>query len=504
MILILIGNMKKILYFSGIIPLLFACTAELETPSDTKEGPASVLYASIDDGATTRVYLDDDYRVLWNSDDRISVFKKDTYNQEYKFDGGDGANAGTFSIVEDGKLKASNDIDYLYAVYPYSASTTISNDGVLSVTLPAEQEYASVSFGRGANTMVAVTEDDNMKFKNACGYLMFKLYGDGVNVKTVSLRGNNHEKIAGEATIAMSLGGTPSVTMLDSATEEITLTCESAVTIGATSGNYTEFWFAIPPITFAKGFTLTVSDANGGYYSKSTYSEVEIVRSHAQKMAPIQVIYDSYLVYRANPTSYNSRYYESYFPGFSNGYTVEMKFKMEEGENAQSFGYPIGSDNTLRDDYNYLQLTYDNRLYWRTYDEDEPSLSLDLGRYGISSTDQIILRFSSNDQTLSINGIKFDCSMERMTFQNLFAEYEYENDDGIYSNYIGVPDGSKLFYVKAYSSSGDLVYDGYPSESYNSASGKTEKCWYSNKSGVVTYTFANDSKNQGGFDGYIR
>ncbi len=291
MILILIGNMKKILYFSGIILLLFACTAELETPSDTKEGPASVLYASIDDGATTRVYLDDDYRVLWNSDDRISVFKKDTYNQEYKFDGGDGANAGTFSIVEDGKIKTSNDIDYLYAVYPYNASTVISNDGVLTVTLPAEQKYAAVSFGQGANTMIAVSEDNNMKFKNACGYLMFKLYGNGVNVKTVSLRGNNHEKIAGEATVEMSLGGTPVVTMSESATEEIVLTAADAVTIGSSSDDYTEFWFAIPPVRFTGGFTITVTDQDDNIFTKSTSSSLEVVRSYAAKMAPIEVLF---------------------------------------------------------------------------------------------------------------------------------------------------------------------------------------------------------------------
>lgn len=289
------GNMKKIVLFWGVASLLAACTAQLETPVETIDEPAMVeeqapvLYASISEEAQTKVYLDEDYKVLWTADDRISVFNKNTYNQQYSFDGATGDNAGTFSIVEDGKIKTSNEIDNLYAVYPYNESTSISNTGVLTVNFPAAQTYSATTFGQGSNTMVAVTDGTNMQFKNACGFLMFKLYGTGVNVKSVSLRGNNHEKIAGEASISMSLGGTPSVTMSTSATEEIMLTCTDAVTIGTTADNYTEFWFVIPPVTFSTGFSVTVTDEDGKVYSKSTTSSIEIVRSYAKKMAPIQI-----------------------------------------------------------------------------------------------------------------------------------------------------------------------------------------------------------------------
>ena len=295
MILIIPGNMKKICSILGVISLFAACTAELDTtPEITEEQTpiiekAPVLYASIEEGAETKVYLDENYKVLWHADDRISVFNKNTYNQQYRFEGNDGDNAGTFSIVEDGKLHTSNVIDYLYAVYPYRAATSISNSSVLTVNYPAAQTYSAGSFGLGANTMVAVTDANNLQFKNACGYLMLKLYGTSVNVKTISLRGNNHEKIAGEASVTMPLGGNPSIAMSGSATEEIILTCTDAVTIGTTSETYTEFWFAIPPVTFTKGFTITVTDEDGKTFSKSTSSSFEIVRSYAKKMAPIAV-----------------------------------------------------------------------------------------------------------------------------------------------------------------------------------------------------------------------
>ena len=499
------GSMKKIISILGVVSLFAACTAELDTTPEiteeqapiTKEAP--VLYASIEEGAETKVYLDENYKVLWHADDRISVFNKDTYNLQYRFDGNTGDNSGTFSEVPDGLLHTSNDIENLYAVYPYNASTSISNTSVLTVNFPAAQTYSADSFGRGANTMVAVTDGNNLQFKNACGYLMFKLYGTDVKVKTVSLRGNNNEKIAGEATITMPLGGTPTVAMSGSATEEIVLTCTDAVTIGTSSSDYTEFWFALPPVSFTKGFTLTVTDEDGGYFSKSTYSPVEIVRSYAKKMAPIQVDYESYLVLKPNYTSLPKANRESTLPGFSLGYVVEMKFQMAETTSYR--GYPLGSDNLMADDYNYLRLSLDGKIQWTTSDEDEPFFSKDLSSYGISCTDIITLRFSSLENTLSINGVNFDCSLAHMDFNVLFARYDY--DEG-FTDYTAAPEGTKVFYVKAYNSLYDYIYDGYPTESINPQTGNIEKCWFSNYKGTITYTFANDAANQGPFGGYIK
>lgn len=280
--------MKKSLLFIGILSLLFACTTKLDTPSRPEKVQAPVLYATIEDGAETKVYLDEDYKVLWTADDRISVFNKNTTNLQYRYEGNSGDNSGTFSIIQEGGLAGSS-LDYLLAVYPYNASISRTGENALTVFFPATQNYSFKSFGQGANTMVAVSDGEELSFKNACGYLMFKLYGDGVSVKSVALKGNNNEKIAGEATVTMTLGGTPSVIMSNSAANEIVLTCENAVALGTSSENYTEFWFAIPPVTFTRGFTVTVTDNEGNSFCKSTSNSVEIVRSYAKKMSPIDV-----------------------------------------------------------------------------------------------------------------------------------------------------------------------------------------------------------------------
>ena len=75
--------------------------------------------------------------------------------------------------------------------------------------------------------MVAVREpmidedDRSLEFKNACGYLRLKLYGEGVSVTSITLEGKNGEKIAGAATIAQAIGGLPTVTMGNGATSKI-------------------------------------------------------------------------------------------------------------------------------------------------------------------------------------------------------------------------------------------------------------------------------------------
>ena len=140
--------------------------------------------------------------------------------------------------------------------------------------------------------MVSVTEDNMLRFKNAGGYLSFKFYGEGVSVKSITLKGSNHEKLAGKASITMAAGGTPTVIMQDDATESITLVCNEPVALNASAENYTEFWFVIPPTTFEQGFTVTVTDTRGGTFDKSTANPVTISRNSLSRMAPMEVVPD--------------------------------------------------------------------------------------------------------------------------------------------------------------------------------------------------------------------
>ena len=141
--------------------------------------------------------------------------------------------------------------------------------------------------------MVSVTSDNKLMFRNVGGYLSFKLYGEGVSVKRITLKGNNGEKLAGKATITMPVDGTPTVEMQQDITESITLTCETPVVLGSDADHYTEFWLVVPPTSFSQGFTVTVTDALGGTFIKKTTNELVIERNKLARMAPLKVVPES-------------------------------------------------------------------------------------------------------------------------------------------------------------------------------------------------------------------
>ena len=279
--------MKNRIFTLGVMALLFAACSvnelDIATP-DAKD--AEEFFATIED-ASTRVFVDDDLMVLWYADDRVSIFNKYTYNQQYRFTGNTGANAGTFTKVPNDDFVTGNALNYVYAIYPYKESTEISNQGVLTIDLPATQSYAENSFGIGANTMVSCSEGNELLFKNLCGYIMLKLYGDNVTVKSISIKGNNDEPLAGKATVNATVDNAPSLAFDASATKEITLTFDTPVTLGTTAETATTFWLVVPPTTFSKGITLTVKDDKFGEFQKSTTASLQISRNTLKRMSAL-------------------------------------------------------------------------------------------------------------------------------------------------------------------------------------------------------------------------
>ena len=291
--------MKKFALYLGIVAGLVVSCSTKEIDLHTPIQDDVVFYASFErpSDIDTRVYANEDLLLRWTGDDRVSIFEKNTRNQQYRFTGETGDNAGEFDKVAGSEFTQGNAISHIVSVYPYQESTKISRSETLTITLPAEQHYAENSFGLGANTMVSVTSNNFLQYKNVCGYFVVQLYGDGVSVSSITLRGNNGEKLAGKATVTMPLEGVPTTTMANDATSEITLTCATPVQLGATAEESTQFWFVVPPVTFSKGFTITVS-GNGGVFEKTTGKTVTIKRNYLSRISPKEVVsdYDSLFV----------------------------------------------------------------------------------------------------------------------------------------------------------------------------------------------------------------
>ena len=290
--------MKRIAFFALATLLTVACQRELVEEKEVLEPLGepefyAMMEAPGNPGADTKVYADENMKVLWNSGDRVSIFNKSTLYREYEFTGKDGDNAGGFKCVYKGDYEGT-DLDAIYAVYPSGAG--IADDGVMYVTLPNWQMYKEHSFGIGANTMVSVGTNNVLRFKNVGGYLAFKLYGENLSVSRIRLEGRNHEKLSGGAYISMEAGGLPTVTWDEyswDSSESVTLACETPVPLGSSEEDCTEFWLVLPPTDFTQGFTLTVFTSNGGVFTKSISSDFVVERNSLMRMAALEVVPES-------------------------------------------------------------------------------------------------------------------------------------------------------------------------------------------------------------------
>ena len=98
------ATMKKHFLVKGFLAILgltlLACQNK-EIDFIPLEEDVPVFYASMEQVAVpdSRVYADESLRLLWHADDRVSIFNKYTYNQQYRFDGETGDNSGSFTKV---------------------------------------------------------------------------------------------------------------------------------------------------------------------------------------------------------------------------------------------------------------------------------------------------------------------------------------------------------------------------------------------------------------------
>ena len=300
-------NMKAINYISILAAAVvsLACSKEqvpetgysvnefAQSGQATARGRYSVFYADLDSSgdSQSKVYIDGNFKTRWNAGDLISIFQT-TANECFAFQGADGDRSGSFAVPESNNYgtgaDAGEEIDAIYAVYPYNQGTGIDN-GSLRISFPATQGYKPDSYGPGANIMACRTSDERLKFKNVGGYLVIKLYGDGVSVKSVAITSNGGEVLSGQAVVTFDGNSVPEAT-LSQGTGTVSVVCDNPVTIGTSSTDYTAFWFVLPPVTFSEGFTVTVTGSNGKTCEKVTTKQRTVARNDIVNMAPFEVV----------------------------------------------------------------------------------------------------------------------------------------------------------------------------------------------------------------------
>lgn len=280
-------KLKTIIAVAFTSFILFSCSEGKKENLDISR----VYYASIEESDIETKVLLDDKKVCWSENDFISVFEGRTSNSKLQFDGEAGDQTGSFSVVSSSASGTSLSANYAY--YPYDAQTTISSSGVLTVTIPENQNYSPSSVASNLNPMVAVTSnvsDCNLNFKNAAAILKINLTGSG-SVRSIILSGNNGEILAGEATITAAYGEAPVLSMSPGGDTDVLLDCgESGVALNGSTP--TPFYFVVPPQIFSNGFTVLVTGTDGRWMEKTATSSKTIARNVIYNMSSFA--YDPY------------------------------------------------------------------------------------------------------------------------------------------------------------------------------------------------------------------
>ena len=272
--------MKKAIFLAAVT--IFAACNKLETPVPTSDTITALIEQETD---ATKTYMDASNNIRWSEGDQIIAFRKSSYGHKYQvkssFIGETYADFSKVSSSNGDDLSAGMAWDHIVAYYPYAESIKCAKSGnnyALNVILPFEQSYAAESFGNGFLPMVAISENNNITFKNVLGGMKLQLKGTQT-VTSITLEGKNNEKLAGAATVTAYTDGEtkPAITMGSGASTSVTLDCGSGVQLNESKA--TEFIIALPPVLFSKGFTMTVIDDAGNEQTIETDKENSVLRS---------------------------------------------------------------------------------------------------------------------------------------------------------------------------------------------------------------------------------
>ena len=289
--------MKRFLLFALVATMFAACVTD--ATEDVAVGVETSETLTVSFEGDSRIQLQNG-KTVWNEGDLVSVFYLSNANQKWQYQGETGERTGNLKRVSN--AEATQELSNVVIVYPYNENYYI-NPRTCNVraTLPATQHYLKDSYGLDGNILISASEYNQFSLKNVCGWLKVQLKGEGQVVKTITVKGNNGEQVAGQiyinstdatATLAAEMGtadeeenGTGGTLVFDDTIiNEVSLDCGEGVTLGAEA---TAFYIALPPQTFKGGVTVTFINSDGASFEKSTDKTVIVERNTIQPMAAI-------------------------------------------------------------------------------------------------------------------------------------------------------------------------------------------------------------------------
>ena len=269
---------KYILPFMSIAMLMAmaSCSSSDDEVAEIKEESKLVpmtFTATQESNAGTRTALNSDNKVVWKTDDKISVFDwvaGTDYNHEFSLSSDEGSTSGSFT----GEV-LNQDATFYYAVYPYTEGATLASDGIVSgITLPAEQTATKDSFDPNAALMMAVSTTENknqLEFKNAISLVKVTPKFSCTKIELEAAEGSS-DILAGKGTLKWN-NGEPTINFTGDTYNKITLTGS------ITQGN--SYYIVVPTGTLNRMWkiTFTADDETNTVYTRYCSKPLTIERN---------------------------------------------------------------------------------------------------------------------------------------------------------------------------------------------------------------------------------
>lgn len=227
----------------------------------TKDGSLAVDY-TITQSAFE--YVRADAPENWQLKDELSVFMGNDINQRFRYIDDIEDSKTLFRSV--GYVNYPTSMSANYAVYPYKSSYLLSQKGELTIPLASVQSYVVDGYNQEYNIMVAKSSDNKdtyFEMQPICAYVCVKLWGSEQTIKSVTLASKGGETLAGNASVTPKYGAAPECVFTTNASSTISMSC-TELTLGTAEASATEFWFVVPPVALASGYSVKVAGFYGG------------------------------------------------------------------------------------------------------------------------------------------------------------------------------------------------------------------------------------------------
>lgn len=260
--------MKKTLFYISLAVLAMSCVKEQNPGAqDTQKNLVSMEFNAFTEDVTKTSLAADGASVEWIEGDEVLVFDgsnvDETTDKGVKFT----AQSSGSSVVISGDADPAA-AEY-YAIYP-SASGKMSLENVFTSKIGSQQIVTAGTMADDCAVMIAKASDKNMQFKNVTALVEFTLQEEGV--RSLTLIGNNNEKITGAFTAVWNNGepvATPGVA-------EVTATLRARNNADLATGKY---YFTILPTNFTKGFSVILGMNDGTQKIVKRIAAVDIKRN---------------------------------------------------------------------------------------------------------------------------------------------------------------------------------------------------------------------------------